>query len=304
MTSFAQRCGIHDAQREQALRRTTRLIDATGLELVRFVWCDLHGVTRGKTLVASAASQAMLEGVGMVSTLMLKDSSDRTAFKVFEPGGAAQLPGFEFASNLMLLADPASFRQLPWAQGTGWVRGQPWFQNGQPVELDTRRVLQRALARLAEAGLTMKCGLEIEFHIYRITDTQAQLDPEQAAWPGAPPDGQHDPPGLQPADRSLVRHGRGAAAHRPAHGAGAGAAVAVTRDRTGSQPGGSGVRGHRCPDRRRQHGAVSQRGEAGLAPGRLPRQLHVPPALPQHHVQRLAPASVAGGRAGAQRLSP
>jgi glutamine synthetase len=55
------------------------------------------------------------------------------------------------------------------------------------VELDTRRVLQRALARLAEVGLAMKCGLEIEFHIYRIEDTHAQLDPEQAAWPGPPP---------------------------------------------------------------------------------------------------------------------
>jgi glutamine synthetase len=187
MTTFAQRCGIHDAEREQALRRMERLIDAAGLELVRFVWCDLHGVTRGKTLVASAAARAMQEGVGMVSTLMLKDSSDRTAFKVFEPGGAAELPGFEFASNLLLLADPQSFRQLPWTAGTGWVSGQPWFQNGRPVELDTRRVLQRALARLANAGLAMKCGLEIEFHIYRITDTLAELDPEQAAWPGPPP---------------------------------------------------------------------------------------------------------------------
>src|SRR5687767_5010728 len=148
MTSFAQRCGIHDAQREQALRQTVRLIEASGLELVRFVWCDLHGVTRGKTLVASAAARAMQEGVGMVSTLMLKDSSDRTAFKVFEPGGAAELPGFEFASNLLLLADPASFKPLPWTANTGWLRGQLWFQNGQPVELDTRRVLQRALARL------------------------------------------------------------------------------------------------------------------------------------------------------------
>jgi glutamine synthetase len=55
------------------------------------------------------------------------------------------------------------------------------------VELDTRRVLQRALARLADAGLAMKCGLEIEFHIYRIEDTKAQLDPEQAGWPGPPP---------------------------------------------------------------------------------------------------------------------
>ena len=187
MTTFAQRCGIHDGQREQALRQTAGVIAATGLELVRFAWCDLHGVTRGKTLVASAAERAMNEGVGLVSSLMLKDSSDRTAYRIFEPGGAAGLPGFEFASNLLLLADPSSFRQLPWTSRTGWLLGQPWFQNGQPVELDTRRVLQRALARLAGTGLAMRCGLEIEFHIYRIDDTKAQLDPQQAAWPGPPP---------------------------------------------------------------------------------------------------------------------
>ena len=189
MSHFAEQCGIHDATRQHALRHTQDLIAASGVELVRFAWCDLHGGLRGKTLVAGAATRAMLDGMGMVSTLLLKDSSDRTAFKVFEAGGTAGLPGFEFASNLLLLADPASFRQLPWAQATGWVQGQPWMQDGIPVELDTRRILQRALARLADAGYGMKCGLEIEFHIYRITGDGAedQLDPEQAAWPGLPP---------------------------------------------------------------------------------------------------------------------
>jgi glutamine synthetase len=187
MTSFAQRCRIHDAARERELLQTARLIEDAGLELVRVGWCDLHGMVRGKTLVAAAAERAMREGVGMVSTLMLKDTSDRTAFKVFEPGGTAELPGFGQANNLVLLPDPASFRQLPWTSGTGWLRGQPWFQDGTPVELDTRRVLQRALARLQAAGWRMVCGLEVEFHIYRILDTGAQLDPQRAAWPGPPP---------------------------------------------------------------------------------------------------------------------
>ncbi len=189
MSSFAEYCGIHDATRQRALEQTQALIQASGIELVRFAWCDLHGTLRGKTMVASAAAKAMLDGMGLVSTLLLKDTSDRTAFKVFEAGGTAGLPGFEFASNLLLLADPASFKQLPWASATGWVQGQPWMQDGSPVELDTRRILQRALARLAEAGYGMKCGLEIEFHIYRITGdgAQDQLDPEQAAWPGLPP---------------------------------------------------------------------------------------------------------------------
>ena len=122
MTSFAQRCGIHDAAREQAVQRLGQLIGEQGLQLVRFAWCDLHGVLHGKTLVAAAAERALREGLGMVSTLMLKDSSDRTAFKVFEPGGTASLPGFGFANNLLLLADPESFRQLPWTPATGWLR--------------------------------------------------------------------------------------------------------------------------------------------------------------------------------------
>ncbi len=201
MTPFAELCGIHSAARQASLNQTARLIEASGVELVRFAWCDLHGTLRGKTLVASAAAKAMQAGVGMVSTLMLKDTSDRTAYKVFEAGGVADLPGFECASNLLLLADPASYKQLPWVPKTGWVQCQPWFQDGTPVALDTRRILQAALARLAAKGLGMQCGLEVEFHIYRIHNDSGlrsmdrgyspmiipQLDPDQAAWPGQPP---------------------------------------------------------------------------------------------------------------------
>lgn len=190
MSSFAAQCGVSDAERQAALADATRRIEASGLELVRFAWCDLHGMLRGKTLVASAAGQAMTDGVGMVSTLLLKDTADRTAYKVFEAGGADELPGFEFGGNVMLLADPASLKELPWADKTGWVQCQPWFPDGRPVELDTRRVLQGALAKLAEAGYSMKCGLEIEFHIYRISEggSAPQLDPALADWPGLPPE--------------------------------------------------------------------------------------------------------------------
>ena len=187
MTGFARRCGLDDERRRHGIAQVTRLIESAGIELVRFVWCDVHGVTRGKALTARAVTRAFEEGVGIVSTLMLKDTSDRTAFKVFEPGGTAGVPGFEGANNLILMADPARFRQLPWTNGTGWVAGQLYFQDGRPVELDARRILQRALARLAEAGFGMRCGLEVEFHVYRIEEGGAQLDPEQAAWPGVPP---------------------------------------------------------------------------------------------------------------------
>ncbi len=188
MTSFAQRCGLQDAAREQAVAEAIARIEADGLSRVRIAWCDLHGQTRSKTLTAQAAARALREGIGMVSTLILKDSSDRTAFKVFEPGGTDSLPGFGQANNVILLPDPTSLRALPWSPGSGWLRAQPFFQDGTPVELDSRRVLARALARLAQAGYGLRCGLEVEFHIYRITDASAQLDPARADWPGLPPE--------------------------------------------------------------------------------------------------------------------
>jgi glutamine synthetase len=98
------------------------------------------------------------------------------------------LPGFEFAGNLMLLPDPASFHTLPWAPHTGALRAQAWYGDGRPVPFDTRRVLQRALRTLGEAGYGLRCGLEVEFHVYRITDPR--LDPMGAAWP-------HEPPAVQ-----------------------------------------------------------------------------------------------------------
>ena len=65
------------APSQEALADCIARIEAADLELVRFVWCDTHGQTRGKMLTRQAAIKALAGGVGMVSTLMLKDSSDR-----------------------------------------------------------------------------------------------------------------------------------------------------------------------------------------------------------------------------------
>jgi len=160
-----------------------------GLEQVRFVWCDLHGQTRAKALSVEAAMAALDKGLFMVGTVALKDASDRTAFRVFEPEFAAQQPGFAGASNLWLKPIEATFKVLPWAERTGWIQCEAFFNDGSSMPLDTRTQLRQALDRLSDHGLGLACGLEVEFHIYRLAHAHAHdaLDPAQADWPGPAP---------------------------------------------------------------------------------------------------------------------
>ncbi len=197
MSDFATRCGVQTPERQQAAEAVLQAMEAQGLEQVRVAWCDLHGFTRSKALMPGALKQALRSGVGMVSTLLLKDASDHTAWPVFQPGGTDGLPGFGQANNVLLLPDPASFQVLPWRERTGWLQAQAWFADATPVPYDSRRLLQRALDRLAAHGHGLRCGLEVEFHIYRIIGTEAQTDPHRAAWPGEPPEVAMIHPGYQ-----------------------------------------------------------------------------------------------------------
>ena len=167
-----------------------RLVDEAGIEQVRIAWCDVHGELRSKSILPRALRSALLDGIGMVGTQALKDTSDRTAFRVFEPDGLARWPmlgEFAQASNFTLKPLLCSFAQLPWAAKTGWLQGQLLQTDGQPLPVDSRGILQRALAQLSSQGYGLRCGLEIEFHIYKIENARPQTDPELAAWPGLPP---------------------------------------------------------------------------------------------------------------------
>jgi glutamine synthetase len=185
------------AARAAACAAVLDRLRAAGIEQLRLAWADVHGTLRGKTVVggADAFAQALVDGVGLVSTVLLKDTSDRTAFQVFDPTAdaatralfaATGANGFGAANNVQLLPDPASFTVLPWADATAWVRCDPLWADGSPVQADPRDVLLRALAALQAEGYGLRCGLEVEFHIHRITDER--LAATDAAWPAEPPD--------------------------------------------------------------------------------------------------------------------
>jgi len=90
------------------------------------------------------------------------------------------------SADALMVADPTTFRVLPWAPQTGWLLCDPYFATGEPVPFATRPLLRRALARLADAGFEYVAGLEIEFHVFRLVDPR--LRPGDAGQPGEPPE--------------------------------------------------------------------------------------------------------------------
>jgi glutamine synthetase len=59
-------------------------------------------------------------------------------FPVFEAGGGMGLPEMGGAGNFVMVADPETFRVLPWAENTGWLLCDCYFPNGKQVPIATR----------------------------------------------------------------------------------------------------------------------------------------------------------------------
>ena len=174
-----------DAQ-AKAAAQVERIIKKEKLEVVRFSFADQHGVLRGKTLLASEAANAMRAGVTMTTTLLAKDTAHRTVYPVFTPGGGFAMTEMQGGGDFVMVADPSTFRILPWANKTGWMLCDIYFTNGKPVPYSTRARCRDALATLAKAGFDFLAGLEVEFHLFKLENPR--LAPADATWPPEAPD--------------------------------------------------------------------------------------------------------------------
>ncbi|MDM0046583.1 glutamine synthetase family protein [Variovorax dokdonensis] len=185
MNDFVERFGLWTADQQAQGREIVRRIDAGEMDVLRFVWPDQHGVLRGKTLVAGAAKGALRSGVNLTTTLLAKDTSHRTVFPVFTTGGGFAVEGLQGGADFTIVADPSTFRMLPWAPRTGWVLCDAFMKDGQACPYATRRILQRALAQLDEKGLQFVAGLEVEFHVFKLDEAAMRLG--DSGQPGEPP---------------------------------------------------------------------------------------------------------------------
>src|SRR5260221_2224185 len=152
------------------------------LELVRVAWADPHGESRAKALSLPVLLDALENGYNINVATTTLDAAGGRVFKSFTRGGGMGLDEMTGSPNLTVVPDPSTFRTLPWAPGVGWVLCDEYFRDGKPFHFSPRHLLRRQVARLAQKKMDLKVGLEMEWYLARLAETQ--LSEEHVGIPG------------------------------------------------------------------------------------------------------------------------
>ena len=132
-------------------------LSAQGVSYVLAQFVDIHGVAKAKSVPVAHLPTVMTEGAG---------------FAGFAISGVGIEP---HGPDFMAVGDLHTLSLVPWQPGLarivceGHVNGKPWH-------FDSRVVLRKQVARLAEAGYTLFTGLEPEFSLLR-RDANGALAP-------------------------------------------------------------------------------------------------------------------------------
>jgi glutamine synthetase len=182
---FVTRYGLGGPERQAAAEDVAARIRERGLRTVRLAVVDQHGVPRGKMLSPEAAIAAMSDGLDFSGAIYSLDTGNQVFVPAFARGGGLGIEEFTGFPDVVLVPDPATFRELPWADRTGWMLCDVYFGNGQPMPLDGRGLLRRMLDLLGDAGYDFLGGLEFEFYI--VVRPDHELAPENAGFTPEPP---------------------------------------------------------------------------------------------------------------------
>jgi glutamine synthetase len=187
--SFVRKHGLWSDEQIDAAERLRRLVDEQNLHSIRLSFPDQHGILRGKTLMAGDAVSSIENGCSITTTLLAKDTSHRTVFPVFSAGGGFGMSEMQGGGDVLMVADPTTFKVLPWAPGTGWVLCDLYFPDGRAVPFASRGLYRSVLEQLAARGYNFMAGLEVECHIFKVENPRlGPTDSGQPGQPGKPPE--------------------------------------------------------------------------------------------------------------------
>jgi glutamine synthetase len=141
---------------------------ATGVRLVRFLYCDNGGVVRGKVVSVEQLASRVRTGVGLTVAMQAMNSLDQ-----LQP-----VEGMGPVGEIRLVPDPATFTVIPYAPRSAAMLVDHVRLDGEPYEAGPRHFLGRMADRLAEHGLELRVAVENEFALARVEDGRpVPLDP-------------------------------------------------------------------------------------------------------------------------------
>jgi glutamine synthetase len=131
-----------------------------GVRVVRFLYCDHSGVTRGKAIHVAHLATKLREGLGLTRAQMAINLLDQLI----------PIEGMEPVGEIRLVADPASFSVLPWTPSSASLLCDQLDHNRQNWGACPRSYLKEMVARAEGLGLTIEATFENEFYLAREED--------------------------------------------------------------------------------------------------------------------------------------
>lgn len=166
------------SQAAELLERVAR----DGIETIRMVFADQHGILRGKTITARALKSAFMAGLKAPSTLLLKDVSHRTVFPIWSDTADSPMHG---AGDILLVPLPSSFVEIPFSPHSAMLHCDLRHVDGAAIPFAARTMLQAAVDRLQARGMRAVFGLEVEFQVFAVVDPA--LEHADTTMPARPP---------------------------------------------------------------------------------------------------------------------
>jgi glutamine synthetase len=151
------------------LKELTALVRRDEIDTVLTVFPDAQGRLMGKRVVGRHFVEHIAEeGVHACAYLLTVDVD-------MEP-----LPGYRFASwatgyqDMKAVPDLATLRRIPWLTKTALVFCDLYTEEGEPIEVSPRRILQRQIERARRAGYRVMVASELELYLFKESFAEAR----------------------------------------------------------------------------------------------------------------------------------